>query len=166
MSTHCVVVADTIRARFFTLDPSPEPRVEGGPSLNEHEDLVNPDEELGQRGNFTDSKTGAGRSPAGVVHGYDDNRDDHMDEYKRRFAQLVAARAVQFAQDSKCIYLVLVADPRMLGLLRGNLDIPPHAEFSVKEVGEEMTGYSAHELHAHLAQEGWLPPRRPPEATV
>ena len=41
MSECCVVVVDSARARFFTLEATQMPETEGGPNLIEKEDLVN-----------------------------------------------------------------------------------------------------------------------------
>ncbi len=50
-----------------------------------HNPLTIRNEEL-----FSDSKTGRGAAPqGGGVHGYDDKRDQHLDEMRRRFATLV-----------------------------------------------------------------------------
>ena len=164
MSEYCVVVADGNRARFFILNRAEQPGLEPGPTLAEEgEALVNAEAEAGGGALFGDSKkTGRGYSSSRGVHGYDDNREDHMDEFKRRFAKQIAERAVQMAARKRSKTLVLAAEKRMLGFLRDALEVPAKATFTVRELAKDVSRLEPHELHSHLAGEGLIPARRRP----
>lgn len=158
MPSYCVVVADGARARFFSLKPAELPAFEGGPDLDEREDLVNPEKEQTSRELFSNLKTGRNRAPGGgPAHGYDDHRDQHEDEFERRFARRVAARIDEL---SPLEHIVLVADPRLLGFLRTELAAKQGTE--VRELGKDLSGLSSTEIHSHLAAAGLLPERVPP----
>ena len=162
MSDYCVVSMDGARARFFTLEPARQPAVESGPHLVEAgEDLVNPEAELRGGELWSDTDTGRNTS-AGMAHGYDDHRDQHVEEYRRRFAHRVAEQAVRFAQQNQAKSLVMVAEKQMLGLLRSELQLPAKAGFEVREVAKDLSRLSPEDLQGHLASEGLVPPRQRP----
>jgi protein required for attachment to host cells len=163
MSEYCVVVADGSRARFFSLDPVDFPEVEGGPRLTEQADIINPERDLPQRELFSSAKTIRSR-PAlgGSTHGVDDHRAQHEDEFERRFARQVAAEAVRIAQANKSRYVVLAAQPRMLGFLRQEIDVVLKNGMVVRELGKDLSKLSATQVHDHLAKDQLLPPRKRP----
>lgn len=162
MSDYCVVTVDGIRARFFTLQRALLPAVESGPNLvEEREALVNAELELSGRELWSDTKTGRNASN-GMAHGYDDHRDQHTDEFKRRFAKLVAEQAVQIAERKKVKNLVVVAEKQMLGFMRGEMRVSPKACFAVRELAKDLSRLSPLELHGHLATEGLVPARQRP----
>ena len=99
MSECCVVVADGSRARLFTLEPTKSKRMQSGPKLVEQKDLVLPEKDTRGRDLWTDLKSGRGRAwGGGPSHGYDDHREQHVDEFERRFAQKVADEAKRLAE--------------------------------------------------------------------
>lgn len=162
MSDYCVVSVDGTRARFFTLEPARQPAVESGPTLVEAgEALVNPEAEMSGRELWSDTKTGR-NAANGMAHGYDDHRDQHADEFKRRFAKLVAEQAVQIAERKKVKNLVVVAEKQMLGFLRNEIRIPPKAGFTLREFPKDLSRLSPLELQGHLADEGLVPVRQRP----
>ncbi len=162
MSDYCVVAVDGVRARFFTLEPAQHPEVESGPLLVEVEGaLVSPENELAGRELWSENKTGR-NSSGGMAHGYDDHRDQHMDEFKRRFAKQVAEHALSLAERSKAKNLVLAAEKQILGFLRGALHVPTKAGFEVRELAKDVSRLSPQDLHGHLATEGLLPARKRP----
>ena len=163
MSEYCVVVADGSRARFFSLDPVDFPEVEGGPRLTEQADLINPERDLPQRELFSAPKTIRSRPPlGGSGHGHDDHRAQHEDEFERRFARQVAAEVVRLAQANKSRYVVLAAQPRMLGFLRQEIDVVLKNGIVVRELGKDLSKLSAAQIHDHLAKDQLLPPRKRP----
>ncbi|RMD70735.1 MAG: host attachment protein [Gammaproteobacteria bacterium] len=165
MSEYCVVVADGAKARFLTLEPAQVPEVESSPRLVERGDLVNPEKELPDRELYSDPKAGRNRSPlGGPAHGYDDHRAHHNDEYERRFAKQVASRAVQCAQEHNTRYVVIAAQPRMLGFLRKEIDILLKNGMEVREVAKDVTWQTPTKIHEILAREEAIPPSRPPRA--
>ncbi len=157
MSDYVVVVADGARARFFSLEEAPIG--EGGPNLIEHEDLVNPEAEMAGRELYTDEKSGRNKAPGGgPAHGYDDHRERHNEEIEQRFAKNVAAEAVQRVKRHGAVKLILVADKRMLGMLRSALS--PDG-FRVAEVPKDLSKLKPHALHEYLAGEKLIPARKP-----
>ena len=162
MSEYCVVTVDGARARFFTLDKSSQPSLESGPFLVELEEaLVNTENDIPGRELWSDTKSGR-NAASGMAHGYDDHREQHTDEVKRRFAKAIAEQAVRFAERSGAKNLVVAAEKQMLGFLRGAMQVPPKAAFEVRELAKDLSRLSPQELQGHLAAEGLVPPRHRP----
>jgi protein required for attachment to host cells len=156
-----VVVANSTRARFFTLQQAESPTFESGPRLVECRCLANPEQEASDRELWSDSKSGRNRSSGGGgAHGYDDHREQHRAEYDRRFMQSVAVEAERLARSEHAMRVVVTADNRTLGLLRGEL----HRSngFDLREVGKDYSKLSATALHEHLAALKLVPARRRP----
>lgn len=159
MNNYCVVVADGARARFFLLE-SEKTAAKGGPNLVEKNGLVNAEAELAGKDLFSDNKSGRNiSSGGGGAHGYDDHRDRQIEEHERRFAKQIAETALRVAGEQKSKHLVLVADKRMLGHLRGAMTVPPTTGLEVSEVAKNLTKLAPQELHEHLAGEQLLPRR-------
>lgn len=164
MSDYCVVVADGARARLFTLEQADI--AEGGPNLVEISGLANPEAEAAGKEIYSDEKSGRNVAPAGGgAHGYDDHRDQHIEETERRFAKAIAAAAAQVVAREKAGCLVLAANPRMLGHLRAAISATA-ADLKVREVPKELTKLAVHEVHEHLAAAHVLPGREPAETPV
>jgi len=162
MSDYCVVSMDGARARFFTIEPAQQPAVESSPVLIEaQEALINAEAELAGGELWSDSKTGR-NAAAGMAHGYDDHRKQHVGEYRRRFARRVAEQAVRMAEQHRAKSLVIVAEKQMLGLVRGELRVPPKALFEVRELARDLSRLAPVDLQGHLAAEGLVPPRQRP----
>jgi len=86
MSHYLIVLVNRSMARFFTLEPVEFPELESSPRLIACTELENKEIRDGQE-IFADSKTGRGAAPqGGSVHGYEDKRDQHLNELRRRFA--------------------------------------------------------------------------------
>ncbi len=160
--SYCIVVADGARARLFTLDAGAPDAP--GPNLVEHEDLANPEHKLPGRDKYSTTRTGSNLNPQkGPAHGYDDHRDKEEREHERRFAREVISRAVTLAQRQHSYQLVVVAEKRMLGLLRETLVLPPKSGIELRELAKDLTRLSASELQAHLAEAGMVPARQAPQ---
>lgn len=160
---YCIVVADGSRARLFTLEPPETPELQGGPDLTEHRDLVNPEKEQRHRELFTNLKSGRNQAPGnGPGHGYDDHRRAHIQEVERRFARRLAAEVATFAAERSADQIVLVADPRMLGFLRGELRATLKPGAQVVELMRDLSSLTPPRIHARLADVGLLPARTAP----
>jgi protein required for attachment to host cells len=161
-NSYCIVVADGTRARLFTLeDGAPD---EPGPNLAEQQDLANPEHKLAGRDKYSTTRTGSNLNPQkGPAHGYDDHRDKEEREHERRFAREVASHAVALAQRQHSHQLLVVAEKRMLGLLRETLVLPAQSGIELHELAKDLTRLSATELQAHLAQAGLVPARQAPQ---
>ena len=164
MRNYLVVTADGARARFFKLVPAEFPELESGPNLVELEDLVNPEIDEKGRDLWSDLKTGRGKAPGeGPAHGYDDHRDRNRDEIERRFARLTGEEIINRTTRQKVDVLIVAAESRMLGMLRDTFEKKLPAETRLTERAEDLSKLDSLELHAHLAKEGLLPPRKPPQ---
>lgn len=160
MSDYCVVVVDSARARFFTLEAAEVPELESGPNLVECNDLVNPEAALSGRETWTESKSGRNTARGGgSAHGYDDHRDGHGEEVSRRFARRIAEATESLARRNGVKYLVLVAANRMLGFLRECITLPSGKKIEVREVAKDLARLSPREIHRNLNSHGALPAR-------
>jgi len=113
MNHYLIVLVNRSRARFFTLEPVEFPELESGPRLTAQTELHNQEFKSGQE-IFSDSKTGRGTAPqGGSVHGYDDKRDQHLDELRRRFANEVFNRTQKLASTKRLRTIILAASARM-----------------------------------------------------
>ena len=162
MQHNCVVVAGGSRARFFTLEDVEYPDIQSGPNLCEVNGLINVENETHGVDLWSDSKSGRNRGNNGAAHGYDDHRSQHKDEFERRFARDVAREASRLLSRNSTRQLVLVAQKRILGFLRNELDALIKAGVDIKELAKDLSKLSPLELHEHLAREQLLPQRRSP----
>lgn len=164
MSDYLVLVADGTKARFFSLEPAAIPQVETSAKLVEQQDLISTEIDVPGKEMWSDAKSGRNRAPpAGAAHGYDDHRDQHDDEYERRFAHRISETALRLAQKHHVKQVVIVSDSRMLGLLRDEMTVPPHAGFGVQEFAKDLSKLNPDELHARLVQADLLPKARRPQ---
>jgi hypothetical protein len=160
MNHYCVIVADRSRARFFFLDNDMVPGIDAGPNLVEVSDLVNPEANLPGRETWTETRSGRNMARGGgSAHGYDDHRDNHMEEFNRRFAKRIAEGAVGLLRQYRPRCLVLAASGHMLGLLRGTLALPAGSNVEVRESGKDLAHMAPLEIHRHLAGAGLIPTR-------
>jgi len=153
-----VIVADGARARFMALEQRNEQPRRAALRLVESARLSNPDHTVKGRRDTRKIKsgrdTGRGRM---APHGYTDKREPHEEEVLRRFASRIAAQAAALAAAGKATSMVLVADPRMLGLLRVALEPVAKAGVKLRELAHDYTWCTAPQLQRHLAENGLLP---------
>lgn len=136
------------------------PGIDSGPSLVEKQDLVNPEAGLAGRDTWTEIKSGRNMARGGgSAHGYDDHRENHEEEFNRRFARRVAEGALAYLQRHKPQVLVVAASSHMLGLLRGAMTLPAGLELEVRESAKELAHMSPHDIHRRLAGAGLIPAR-------
>lgn len=155
-----VTVVNGSRARFFSLQPAETPAYESSPRLVEHENLVNPENESPDKALWSDNSSGNRSSAGGGMHGYDDHREQHRAEHERRFSQSIAAEAIKLAHKQQAKSIVVVADSRMLGLLRNDLE--SSNGITIKELAKDYSKLSIPELHAQLANHHLIPAQRKP----
>jgi len=136
----CVIAADSARARFFLAEESAAPRAPL--KLVERETLENPDlRTLGR------SVTGRPRTEtntnreAGPMHPVGAQRERHRVELERRYALRMAGLAGNITHTWKDGTVLLVADAKLLGLVRGPLRKVLPARIELKELAKN---------HAHL----------------
>jgi protein required for attachment to host cells len=136
MDNVCVVVADGRRARLFLLQESAAPRAPV--RLAARGTLSNAS--LRTRGR---SVTGRVRTEtntnreAGPMHPIGAQRERHRIELERRFSTEVARKAAALARNWTTGSVILVADPRMLGFLRGAVRGALKPAIRVKELAKD-----------------------------
>ncbi len=161
MINYCILVCNGNRARLFTFEAADSVDPLSGPRLVEQRDLVNAEAGTAGKDTWTDLKSGRNTAAGGgPAHGYDDHRDQHEEEFMRRFAVDVAAEAMRLTPAKKTTCLIIVAANRMLGLLRNALDLPAANHVEVKEVAKDLARFSAQDIHAYLSDAGLLPARK------
>lgn len=146
----CIIVADGARARLFVA--LEDDRAPDGVSLVERECLVNPDYRA--HGADVPGRTKSERvtnRQAGDVHPIDARRDQHRLELERRFAREIVQLVVRFMQGRNDGNVVLVAEPRLLGLVREPLRNALKHGIELKELAKDLSHLSAAELRDHLA---------------
>ena len=156
MSDYLIVVVNRALARFFTLDPVEFPELESGPRLKEGAELAN--SEIGDaRELFTDSKTGCGAAQGGAVHGYEDHRDQHLDEMRRRFAVKVVDRIGKLAKRMKGRTIVLVSSSRMRRFLYLHTEALTRQGYRIVKVPKNMINFTPQKIHHYLAGDRLIP---------
>lgn len=161
MSDYLIVVVNRELARFFTLEPVDFPELESGPNLVSCKGLENPECRKAAQDMFADSKTGRGAAPlGGSVHGYDDKRDQHLDELRRRFASKVIARIRHITRSKEIPTIILAASARMRRFLYPELEAMTKHGYDIRKVSKNMINFSAQKIHDHLAEAGMVPQKK------
>ena len=156
MNNICLIVADGSRARLFFVVPDDRPRRKL--KLVEQAALVNAQTK-------TRGGSGAGRvkserntnRQAGPMHPIGAQRERHRLEHERRFGAEVVGRAIDLTADWDRGVMVLIAEPRLLGLMRERLRNALRDEIKLEELAKDYTGLSIAELECamvahHLTQ--------------
>jgi protein required for attachment to host cells len=159
MNTTCIVVADGGRARFFGVEPVESPRAKT--RLVERAVLDNPDlrtrEKSATGREHTETHT---NRDAGPVHPVGAQRERHRLELERRFGHEIALKAAEIANRWDAGTVVLIADPRLLGLMREYMRDALKPAIELKELAKDFTKLTPEELHDHLARNSIVPARR------
>lgn len=158
MGEHLIVVVNDERARIFTLQQAKFPELESGPKIIELEDLINPEAMLGDQERYSDSKTGRGTAPrGGPVHGYDDRREQHLHELRRRFASTVMAEIQKVMKAQGAGKVIAASSVPMRQHIYPSLEKLSKQGCGVSKVAKNMVGFSPQKIHAHLADMGLVP---------
>lgn len=157
-SNICIVVADHARARIFLVEPDAASRQ--GARLIARAELASPDlRTLGA------SVTGRPRSEtitnreAGPKHPMGAQRERHRLDLERRFALQIARRAARVAKGWNEGAVVLVAEAKLLGLVREPLRRALNPGVELKELAKNYAQLAAAELRDQLAANGILTAR-------
>ena len=158
MNDFWVIVTDGAQARFMALEVKTAVPPRAALRLVENARMSNPEHTVKGRRSMRKIKsgrdTGRGRM---APHGYTDKREPHEAEVLRRFASRIAEQAAVLVAAGKASSLVLVADPRMLGFLRGAFEPVVNAGIALRELARDYTWCSAPQLQRHLSENGLLP---------
>jgi protein required for attachment to host cells len=161
-----IIVADGARARFITFQRAEDLAPERGNNLIEHSDLINPEGALPERELFSDRAGRIHGSPTGSAHGPDDHRERHQLELTRRFVRRILDEARTFVSQHAVRHLVLGAEPRLLGVLRTELQHHPLGPVDIVTLDEDLSGHSLGDIRDILVHRGLLPPASPPRVGV
>jgi hypothetical protein len=165
MSEYTIVVANTLRARFFSMESARDPENESGPKLVEQEELLNPEKEVSESKRTGNSTSGRTRSPSGGSYAFDDHRSKHEQEALRKFVQKVVAKAIKLTRQHdarRC--LVIAAEKKVLGALRVELATIKTNGMEIRECDLDMAGETPMKIHTLLARRELVPALRKPTA--
>jgi protein required for attachment to host cells len=150
MKRALIVTADAARARICLYQEQAKPGFE----LTEYRDLNNPGRRLKPSEMVSDrsSLARAGGPPK------DDHRFDKIEDMDEKFAKFVVETIQQVLKDKQMAHLILIAPPKMLGILRAvdGLDRP---ELKLDEIPSDLSKASLPQLHDALAAQDLIPPR-------
>jgi protein required for attachment to host cells len=144
----CVVVANALRARVYVVEDTSHP---GAPQrLAEQADLINA--ERGARGpDATGIRTERNTNRQyGPVHPIGEKRAQHRAEIERRFAHDIAGHVKQLCGNWKTGVVILAANPKMLGMLRGGVRAVVPASVLLKELRRDYTALTPSALARQL----------------
>lgn len=160
MNRTCIIVADVKIARFYGIEAVESPRVKM--KLVERTVLANPNSDLKILGESMSGRvhteTNTNRQ-AGPMHPMVAQRERHRGEFDRRFVHEISRQAGEITGGWKQGTVVLVAGPRLLGLMREPLRNALHQGIELKELAKDYAHLPASELHDHLAQSRLIPAR-------
>lgn len=160
MTRFLVAVVNGAKARFLTLEPLNAPELESGPDLIERCDLVNPAFGMAGQDLWANTKTGRNRGGGGKGHNYDDHRDNHLEEFGRRFAQEIVTEVDRLLAEYQLNTLILVAEPQILGTLRDCLHSSNGRSVAIEELTKDLCWMKSRQLHDYLSQRNMLPTRQ------
>jgi protein required for attachment to host cells len=158
MNDYWVVVTDGGKARFMVLEERAGASSRGKFKLVEAARLLNPDHTVTGRRDTRKIRSGRDTARGSLApHGYTDKRNPHETELLRRFASRIAGQAATLVANNQRASIVMVADPRMLGLLRTALLPVKKAGVQLNELRHDYTWCTAPQLCRHLAENDLLP---------
>jgi protein required for attachment to host cells len=157
MNDCCVVVADAARARLYLLGKAED--LNTGSRLIERADLV--DTKYLARGAEAPGVTSERNTNrrAGPLHPYGEKRKVHRLVVEERFAHAVAREAQKLTRCWLTGVVMLVAEPRMLGLLREPLRSALNENIELKELAKDYMHLAPAELQRRLNLSGPQPSR-------
>jgi len=109
------------------------------------------DAEGSMKGNEIYSNT---RSGSTGRNEYDDHRDSHRQQVEKQFAKRVAESIGVAVRERAPQKLVIAADPRMLGLLRGSMTKALTNGTEVLELSEDLSRHTPEGIQSALAKRG------------
>lgn len=153
-----VIVADGASARIMTLEQRTGVPARAQFQLLESAQLSNPEHTVKGRRDARKIKSGRDTGRGTVApHGYTDHREPHEAEVLRRFASLIAGQAATLVAAAQASSMILVAEPRMLGFLRGALEPVTKGKVTLRELARDYTWCTAPQLYRHLVNNDLLP---------
>jgi Protein required for attachment to host cells len=161
MAEYLIVVVNDEKARIFTLEPVKFPELESGPRIVELEDFINPEAMVGDQVRYSDSKTGRGTAPrGGPVHGYDDRREQHLGELRRRFSVIVMKEVQKLAKARQVGTIIVVTAAPMGRYVSPESETLAKQGFEVLKVAKNMINFLPQKIHAYLANMNLVPEQK------
>jgi len=159
MNETIIIVADAKRARFFAVEQSDAPR--SRIRLVERVTLANTDVEGVRKGGAGRVKTErVSTRQAGDVHPIEGRRQQHRIELERRFGREITQQACKLSRAWKGGSIVLIAEPRLLGLMREHLRDALGPAVELKELARNYAQFTPSELQEHLDLKRLVPALR------
>ncbi|OGA44656.1 MAG: hypothetical protein A3G24_08185 [Betaproteobacteria bacterium RIFCSPLOWO2_12_FULL_62_13] len=155
MPNTCIVVADGARARLFTVvtEDSPRRRLK----LVEHQALVNPRARAHGESSVSQVKSERNTNrQAGPVHPIGAAREQHRLEHERRFGAEIVHCATALVSGWRGGRLILIAEPRLLGLMRERLRRALDSAIKLEQLAKDYSGLSTAELERLFAIQGLI----------
>lgn len=166
MSKYIVVVADTQRARLFTLKDSLTPETESSPRLVEEQSLLHAENSKNGTKPRGTPASGRNKSGSGGSYAFDDHRSKHALDELRRFTGIVVKEALKQARKASAHTMILVAERKTLGVIRDAMTGIKLKGFEIQEFDRELTGETPIKIQAHLAKKKLLPAMKKPSLRV
>jgi len=161
MGEYLIAMINDEKARLFTLKPVRFPTLESGPRIVELEDLINPEAMVGDQERYSDSKTGRGTAPrGGRVHGYDDRREQHLDEVRRRFSASVMMEIQKLVKAHHARKVIVAASSPMRQHIFPGLENLSKQGYEVSKVAKNMINLPPQRIHAHLSGMNLVPEQK------
>jgi protein required for attachment to host cells len=153
MKNTCLIIADGARARLFFAVPDEAPRRKI--RLIEQAALVNAEtQSRGRNGaGLVNSERNTNRQ-AGPMHPVGAQRQRHRLEHERRFGAEIVERAINMTRDWNEGRMVLIAEPRLLGLMRERLREAVNSKIRLEELAKDYSGFSTAELERVVIEQG------------
>jgi len=143
MSSTWVVVADSARARFFEVGRSRD-------ELREIDDLINSDARLHDRELASDDSGRTFDSFGAGRHAMED-KTSLKEQETIRFAEQINEQLLTALNEGKFNKLIVIADPRFLGILRDKLD--KHITKVVStEIDKDLSRHPTADIASHLPE--------------
>ncbi|MGQ0524777.1 MAG: host attachment protein [Betaproteobacteria bacterium] len=144
MKKTCLIVADRARARLFLVLPE-----EGTRRKLRLDEQATLNAETRGRGAGGDARARSERHSnrdAGPVHPVAAQRERHRLEHERRFGAEIVRRAVGVTANWEDGVMLLIAEPRLLGLVREPLREALKPAIRLEELAKDYAGLSTTEL--------------------
>lgn len=166
MSKYLVVVADTQRARFFTLQDSLTPEIESSPRLVEEQNLLNSEGSKSGIKTRGSSASGSNHSGSGGVYAFDNHQNKRALDELRRFTGTIMKEALKQAKKASAHTLIFVAGRKTLGVIRAAVANITQKGLDILDCDLEITGEIPSKIHALLARRKLVPAMKRPSQKV
>lgn len=153
MKRACIAIVDAAHARLYSYEQIEQDE----PTLHERRVLVNPGREA-SKDLFSDSKPG-NRWQEGGRGSTDDHRNGHLAMLDEKFAKIVVEELERIVREQGFPHVILVASPKMLGVLRGVTNGLRRADIRIDEIAQDLAWLTPPQVHDHLAAMNLIGPR-------